>query len=210
MIRKNIEELIEYQPSTMSKYQINNFVIGDKITLTKKLKQILLELNSRYTNYDILQIDLKEIVLKHKKLQRKLKKFQDSNEYKFELIQCKLERLEIKKRSLLKTINNTAFEIEVFEKDYETIFTDIDNLKSLLDDEMNEQDYWNNKFIKEAQIDIMTTGRIGKGVLDAIMVLSNENQSFIINNAVGQAALANNSIHSIEVSTLKQIKEHTP
>ena len=53
----------------------------------------------------------------------------------------------------------------------------------------------------------MTTGRVGKGVLDAIMSLPNEHQQFIINHAVSQATNSNVYISGVEDLILKEIRD---
>jgi len=74
-IRDEIESLIKQQPTTMSKYQIDNFVISDKMTNYKILKQILLELGTRYVGFEELKLNLEIEKLECEKMEEDLKKY---------------------------------------------------------------------------------------------------------------------------------------
>jgi len=106
-----------------------------------------------------------------------------------------------------KTYNNHLYEISIFEDNYKKIKEVYENPKTLLDDPNGEEIYWVNKFIKEAQIDIMTSGRIGKGILDAIMTLPEKLQEVIITQSVLQANNSNGYISLVENDINKKISE---
>jgi len=202
--RLEIESLISTQPTTMSKYQIDNFVVNEKMTDYKILKQILLELGTRYTAYDEIKLDIQIEKLELKIMEDELETL--TNHHR------QIQELKIKKKknqidNFNKTIRNHEYELKVFEDNYNTLKQRIPNTKELLDDETGEEIYWVNKFIKEAQIDIMTGGRIGKGVLDAIMMLPEQLQEIIVKNAITQANNSNGYISSSENNIINQIKE---
>jgi hypothetical protein len=201
--RLEIEDLIFSQPTTMSKYQIDNFVINEKMTDYKILKQILLELGTRYIGYDEIKIDIQIADLELKQMQLDLENLSG--------IPYKIAVLNIKKKEatilgLERTIRNHEYELKILEDNYVKLKSRNDDIQSILEDETGEEIYWVNKFIKEAQIDIMTTGRIGKGVLDAIMMLPEQLQTVIVQNAITQASNSNGFIGSIENKIIEDIK----
>ncbi len=203
--RAEIEKLIFNQPTTMSKYQIDNFVINDKMTDYKILKQILLELGTRYTGIDEMVLDTKIEELKLKQMQET-----KGNMHKGvarDIHDLEMQKQENKIKVFKKTLRNNVYEIGIMEENYKKLKSVHDNPQALLDDETGEEIYWVNKFIKEAQIDIMTGGRIGKGVLDAIMALPENLQQVIITNAISQAANNNGYISSTENDVIAKIKD---
>ncbi len=202
--RLEIESLIAYQPTTMSKYQIDNFVINEKMTDYKILKQILLELGTRYTGYDDIIIDLQIEELELKILENALTNIDGLEN---DIASLKILKKKNTIKGLKKTITNHEYELKVLEDNFEKIKLRNPNPKEVLDDETGEEIYWVNKFIKEAQIDIMTGGRIGKGVLDAIMMLPEQLQEVIVQNAISQASNSNGFISSTENNVIEQIKE---
>ena len=189
----------------MSQYQIDHFVVGEKMTPYRILKQILLELESRYKNTKLLTTDFKIESLEIKKLKRELGSITD--EIDKEIAELKIYRREVDSEAIQKNISNMEYEIGVLENQYNILKERFGDTTKLLLDESGEEEYWINKFIKEAQVDIMTTGRIGKGVLDAIMTLPNDLQGLIIQNSVGQATNSNAYISAVEDMHLKQINE---
>jgi hypothetical protein len=204
--RRELEELIENQSTTMSKYQIDNFVLSDKMTDFKILKQILLELGTRYKGIDELEIDVEIEKLNLQKLEDKYNIHDDN-------IDKKIMSLEIKKQKMLiknmeKTLSNYNYEIDIIEDNFKKIKNVYNDPQALLDDETGEEIYWVNKFIKEAQIDIMTGGRVGKGVLDAIMSLPENLQQVIITTAISQAASSNSFIALSEQAIIEKIKDN--
>ena len=200
-----IEQLISQHQTSMSQYQIDHFVVGEKMTPYRILKQILLELESRYKNLKLLTTDFKIESLEIKKLKRDLESITD--EIDKEIAELKIYRREVDSSVIQKNISNMEYEIGVLEKQYNVLKERFGDMTKSLHDESGEEEYWINKFIKEAQVDIMTTGRIGKGVLDAIMTLPNELQGLIIQNSVGQATNSNAYISAVEDMHLKQINE---
>jgi len=202
--RLEIEELIAYQPTTMSKYQIDNFVINEKMTDYKMLKQILLELGTRYTGYDDIKIDLQ---IEELELKIMINQSTEIDGLEGDIFSLKIQKKKNLIKGLKKTIRNHEYELKILEDNFKKLKLLHDNPKELLDDETGEEIYWVNKFIKEAQIDIMTGGRIGKGVLDAIMMLPENLQNVIVQNAITQASNSNGFIGSTEAGIIDKIKE---
>jgi len=204
-MKNEIEKLIKKQSTTMSKYQIDNFVINDKMTSYKILKQILLELGTRYSGLEDLELDIESADLELELLESELTDItKDSIEYKLKKIEIKKQLKAIK--TLSKTLSNYMYEIKILEDNFAKI-KEIGDPETILNDEKGEEIYWVNKFVKEAQIDIMTSGRIGKGILDAILMLDEKLQKTIIDNAISQATLSNLYLSSVENEVISNIKE---
>jgi hypothetical protein len=204
-LQKEIETLISSHQTSMSKYQIDHFVIGEKMTPYRILKQILLELESRYRNLDDVKDELTIHKIKAKKLKKKISKEKDEDDKA--ILDVKLRKKQREIKSLEKSQLNNEYEIKTLEEQYRNIKAQYPDTQALLTDEAEEQIYWVNKFIKEAQVDIMTGGRIGKGVLDAIMTLPEELQNVVVQNAVAQAASSNGFISAVEDHHIDALKE---
>lgn len=203
--RLEIEKLIFSQPTTMLKYPINNFVVTEKMTDHKILKQILLELGTRYTGYDAIKIDVQIADLELEQMQLDLEQLSD--------MQYKIAALNIKKKEAIiyglnRTIRNHEYELKVLEYNYIKLKDRNPDTQAILADETGEEIYWVNKFIKEAQTYIMTGGRIGKGVLDAIIMLPEQLQKVIVENAMTQVSNSNGFIGFTENRIIETIKEY--
>lgn len=204
-ITKNeIEDLISKHHTSMSQYQIDHFVVGEKLTPHRILRQILLELETRYKNLKLYQTDIKIEELEVKLLEQEVL---TCNGIDKEIKELKIFRRNVEIDALKKNVTNMEYEIGVLEKEFSVLKEKCGDMEQLLLDENGEEEYWINKFIKEAQVDIMTTGRIGKGVLDAIMSMPQEHQNLIVQNAVSHAASSNVYISQIEQASLKGLRE---
>lgn len=203
-LNKEIKNLIDIHHTSMTQYQIDHFVVGEKMTPYRILRQILMELETRYVNLELTKKDQKIEIIKIKQLKSTLDTLEGFDK---EIQELEIEKKELELNSISKTIFNTEYEINVLENQYKKLKEQYPDMKSVLTDPDGEEEYWINKFIKEAQVDIMTTGRVGKGVLDAIMSLPNEHQQFIINHAVSQATNSNVYISGVEDLILKEIRD---
>ena len=203
-LNHEIKALIDIHHTSMTQYQIDHFVVGEKMTPYRILRQILMELETRYVNLELTKKDQKIEIIKIKQLKSTLDSLEGFDK---EIQELEIEKKELELNSISKTIFNTEYEINVLENQYKKLKEQYPDMKSVLTDPDGEEEYWINKFIKEAQVDIMTTGRVGKGVLDAIMSLPNEHQQFIINHAVSQATNSNVYISGVEDLILKEIRD---
>lgn len=203
-LNHEIKALIDIHHTSMTQYQIDHFVVGEKMTPYRILRQILMELETRYVNLELTKKDQKIEIIKIKQLKSILDTLEGFDK---EIQELEIEKKELELNSISKTIFNTEYEINVLENQFKKLKEQYPDMKSVLTDPDGEEEYWINKFIKEAQVDIMTTGRVGKGVLDAIMSLPNEHQQFIINHAVSQATNSNVYISGVEDLILKEIRD---
>ncbi len=203
-LNHEIKALIDIHHTSMTQYQIDHFVVGEKMTPYRILRQILMELETRYVNLELTKKDQKIEIIKIKQLKSTLDTLEGFDK---EIQELEIEKKELELNSISKTIFNTEYEINVLENQFKKLKEQYPDMKSVLTDPDGEEEYWINKFIKEAQVDIMTTGRVGKGVLDAIMSLPNEHQQFIINHAVSQATNSNVYISGVEDLILKDIRD---
>ncbi len=203
-LNHEIKALIDIHHTSMTQYQIDHFVVGEKMTPYRILRQILMELETRYVNLELTKKDQKIEIIKIKQLKSTIDSLEGFDK---EIQELEIEKKELELNSISKTIFNTEYEINVLENQFKKLKEQYPDMKSVLTDPDGEEEYWINKFIKEAQVDIMTTGRVGKGVLDAIMSLPNEHQQFIINHAVSQATNSNVYISGVEDLILKEIRD---
>lgn len=194
--REEIKELISTQPTCMSEYQIEHFVIGDKMTNYRIIKQILMELDTRYVNFETMKIDKELVALELEELE--FEHAELSEGFPKRKIGFLIQKKEIEIAALLKTFDNYIFELNILENNLMKMKAALGDLAPILNDKDGEEIYWVNKFVKEAQIDIMVSGRIGKGVLDAIMALPERLQEVIVQTAIGQATGSNAYMNAVE------------
>lgn len=195
-LKDEITKLISTQPTCMSEYQINHFVIGEKMTNYRILKQLLMELDTRYTNFDTMKLDAEIADLELAEMVDLYNEMPDGTQKKIQALNIKKKELSI--LSIQKTFENYTYEISVLEKNFKMLKDSLGDLTKVLEDDTGEEIYWVNKFIKEAQIDIMVTGRIGKGVLDAIMTLPEQLQQVIVHTAIQQSVGSNAYMNAVE------------
>lgn len=203
--RNEIKELISTQTTCMSEYQINHFVIGEKMTNYRILKQLLMELDTRYTNYETMKLDEEIEQLELEEMEEEYLKMEEGTSKK--IYKLNIEKKKLVAQSIKKTFENYIYEISILENNMQKLKAELGDLNQVLNDDTGEEIYWVNKFIKEAQIDIMVSGRLGKGVLDAIMTLPEHLQQVIVHTAITQSTRANTYMTAVEYNVHDTLKE---
>jgi len=204
MDRNEIEALIEKHSTSMTKFQIRHFVIGDKITNYRIIKQLLMEIEIRYNAVDEEKLNLKENEIKIAKFNNKLSN--ESDFYEKELIKIDIKRLELEKKNIMKRLLGLEYELEELEKLLNEISNKID-IEKYINNEEYESEYWINKFVRDAQFDIMTTGRLQKGVLEAISVLPIELQEEIVNKAIMNSTISELYLKNVEEIVINKLNK---
>jgi len=216
-------DLINKSHLSMSNFQIQKFIIEDQLTDYKKIKQCLLELRTRYNQFEDLQeeIKLKEINIdkiknKIKKLNKKLQNTTD--EYDKEYLQLKLKEKNIYLRRAERNLNTLNLklnylknEIQVFEK-----YLD-DNLKKFDKKELEkilqntnenfekEKQYWKEKFTRSAVFELISQGRISSNLLESISDLDKNDQAEILFNTFKHFENLKKTLAYIQEDVIKEI-----
>jgi len=171
---------------SVPEYKLKHFVAGSHIHPFHKVRQYLMELNTRHENLETFERDIE-------KLEIEIELEAELRDHTNLVAQKKLHELEIryKKRELL--VLAEKFRSQVGDRN--KIFKLIEefNLSSegqdsqgrlwmdLLDDpieaERIEKDYWEYRLAKQGALDMIAYGRIGVGNMEAIMQLAPESQN---------------------------------
>lgn len=200
-----IEQFALNHYKSYSKYQTQHFVIDQALTPYKKVRQILLELQSRLKVKE-------EIIIAIKDLQA------HNDLYQYEIDQETVEPKKEINRLKIETNNNNIRDNKVKLK---ATIEDIDMLNNMLRDSVNneqtldymskhdeseEQAYWKTRMTKQASLDILTTGRIGAGNLDSILNMNPNDQLDVVTQAISYTNKMNNTLASLEHNAIESNK----
>lgn len=149
---KEVNEAYGALMRSRSKFQFDRFVLGPHATEAHQYLHCVLELR-------LAMVGVKRARLNTRKLRRKLETtdpFSGSTEDREEL------ELELEEAELGRTIS---------ERELVMIWRRFKTFKSFTAEELEEaeQTYWTRRLFKQAWVDIMATGRIGVGNLDALL-----------------------------------------
>lgn len=171
------EELLpeEYKDMvfSMSEFQIKHFVVNSQHNPYRQFKQILLELEVRYTNAEQINLEVEKNRLERDLLVEKM-------ESETSPAQKKLYEFDIKKNDITYeniTRNRTRIfsEIENLQKIEKDFRAQYDVKELMANQEKNEHDYWIKRLATQSALEILTVGRIGVGNLEALMQMGPEN-----------------------------------
>jgi hypothetical protein len=207
-IRKFILENLPKMNLNMSEYQIEKFIINDQLTTYRKIRQIFLELRLRYESLKDMEFDIDIKNLEIKKKERELSNIDD--EIEKEII--KLEILKMKRQlfSLQESHKNMMFEIEVFENAFNQFLEHegIEKIKDYIENgEKYEPEFWINKFVRNAALELASTGSINHGLLESISNMELEEQKKVYENTYNQYLMFKqylNMVHRIEADKIEK------
>ena len=189
-----------------TKYQNTAFVVGSQLTPFMKMKQALMELETRNHGYVELQYRIKLCKNKIKKIERSIEWEKDDLE---------IENLEIE-------LEKAFYDLTIFEKKEIPFEQEIDDfcdivreLKDpdtpLLDylkvSEEEDRKYWITRMAKQSAVDMHTLGRIGSGNLDSILQMPPEDQLQAIQGAVEHATLLTAGVDKLTQQLLPEVRE---
>lgn len=165
----------EYRDLTfsMTEFQIKHFVVGSQHNNFRQFKQILLELEVRLTNLEQMTLDLEK-----NRLERDLlveKKNKEESKAQSAIYDFEIKKLDIGYDNALRAIERTKGEIQYL-KNIENEFRSKVDVKELMDNKDNyEHDYWIKRLATQSALELLTTGRIGVGNLEALMQMGPDN-----------------------------------
>lgn len=162
--------------SGQSKYQSEHFVADSQLTPYRKLKQCLLELETRHHSWHNINNSLKRKLVEVKIAKRKLAGTTD--ELEKELILVDIEDMEHDIKVWNRKIRQAAEEVKTFIDLCKKIAGDDEELlkKAYSYDHEEERKYWVTRMAKQAAMDMISYGRIGSGNMDSIAMMPEEDQ----------------------------------
>jgi hypothetical protein len=167
-----IADLVEALPRGMSDFQMKQFVINSQLTPVKQLQQVVMESEVREENLRKAEYEDKKNQLKIEILKKKRERETDPL-YQME-IDLEIHQVEEKIYLNVKEVKRIKNELVTF---YEVLqyFNDNFDIGEMLSmKDTLEIDYWVKRLGRQAGLDIVSTGRISTGNLQAMMDLPEE------------------------------------
>lgn len=178
--------------SGMTEYQSKHFVIDMQLTPWRKVRQALMELETRYHAYMENRHSLRKAELLRKKFIRTLENLEvdggdeidagfiqidlEKNDYDIGIWKRKLRQSEIEMTHFLKTVNENV--------------DDEHPLEYFLEEQEDEERvYWIARMGKQAAMDIVSYGRISTGNMTSILDMPEQDQVKCLEVAIQFSAL---------------------
>ena len=198
MEKQDVLKLAESQGGwSMSDFQSRYFVVNSQVTDYRRVRQALLEIETRIAAK-------KQIIRDSKRSEVKLKiKERD----------IKLEEGDLEKELILLDIDQLQYDISVYTKKLRVVEEELDEFAKLVleivptlsdlekykeHNEELEREYWIYRMAKQASVDMVTTGRIGAGNLDSIAMMTPKDQALTIGSALLSSKKLTSGINKIE------------
>jgi hypothetical protein len=167
-----IADLVEVLPRGMSDFQMKQFVVASQLTPIKQLQQVTMEAESREENLRKTEYEDKKNQLKIDILKKKRERETDPL-YQME-IDLEIHSLEEKIYLSVKEVKRLRNELETFYEILEYFNENYDIGEMLSMKDTLEIDYWVKRLGRQAGLDIVSTGRISTGNLQAMLDLPEE------------------------------------
>lgn len=210
MVTTSFEELKEYFDSPaydntgMSKTQMDNFIFAMQITSHRVARQFLNELNVRYNSMEMNKLDMEELQAEREILLEKAGEAKTPGEKKLAEVKIKKKDHDIRVLdSKIRVVNKEVEHIVKSLNDYETIVgvkvTEVD-----IHDENEERKYWVKRLSKQAGLDLLTSGRISTGNMEAVMALPTQERNEVLQNSLAISHAVKNELGNAEQILLER------
>ena len=193
--------------SGMTEYECEHFVADPQLTPWRKVRQALMELETRYHAYMENRNSLRKAEILRKRLNRDMPLLPD--ELDRELMQIDMEKndydIGIWKRKLRQSELELKYFLEIVDK-----YVDEENgypLEYFLTEhEHEEKMYWIARMGKQAAMDIISYGRIGSGNMTSIMDMPEEDQVETLGIAVKYSGMIGGGIDKLNKMIAPQLQ----
>jgi hypothetical protein len=199
---------------SMPYFKIKHFIGDAQITAYQKYKQFLLEIRAREESLEnlIMNIARQEAVIEV--IYEDMEKISSPAQMKlkeFELITNRNDLLKLHRRLGQGYEERKSF-IMALQEMYDTgeaFLEDGTDLKDAIQDrkrvEQLEEEYWKYRLGKQAALDMISTGKIGTGNMEAITMLDHEDQVKTLNVAIDWATRVDGAMGEIQSKIVKQL-----
>lgn len=171
------EELLpkEYKDMvfSMSEFQIKHFVVNSQHNPYRQFKQILLELEVRYTNAEQINLEVEKNRLERDLLFEKME--DETSPAQKKLYEFDIKKNDITFENIQRNRTRILAEIENLHKIETEFRSQYDVNEMMLNQDKHEHDYWIKRLATQSALEILTVGRIGVGNLEALMQMGPEN-----------------------------------
>lgn len=181
----------------MSDFQSRYFVVNSQVTDYRRVRQALLEIETRIAAKKQIIRDCKRSEVKLKIKERDLAN--ETKNLERELILLDMDQLQYDISVYTKKLRVVEEELDGFAKLVMEIVPTLEDLETYKEhNEDLEREYWIYRMAKQASVDMVTTGRIGAGNLDSIAMMSPKDQALTIGSALMNSKKLTSGINKIE------------
>ena len=182
---------------SMSDFQSRYFVVNSQATDYRRVRQALLEIETRIAAKKQIIRDTKRTEVKLKIKEKEL--VAQSDDLEKELILLDIDQLQYDISVYAKKLRIVEEELDQFSKLILEIVPTVEELETYKEhnDEL-EREYWISRMAKQASVDMITTGRIGAGNLDSIAMMASQDQVLTIGSALLNSKKLTSGINKIE------------
>ena len=185
---------------SMTEFQIKHFVVGSQHNNFRQFKQILLELEVRYTNIEQISLDMEKNRLERNLAEEKMES--ETSPAQKALHAHEIKKLDIGYENGIRSMERTKKEIESLETILAEFRSKIDVEELMNNQDAYENDYWIKRLATQSALELLTVGRIGVGNLEALMQMGPKN----FKNALVEATRITNEVKE-QVKYLDMIGE---
>ncbi len=198
MEKKDVLQLAESQGGwSMSDFQSRYFVVNSQVTDYRRVRQALLEIETRIAARKQIIRDSKRSEVQLQIKERDLAA--ETRELERELILLDIDQLQYDISVYVKKLRIVEEELDEFAKLVLEIVPNTAELEKYKEhNEELEREYWIYRMAKQASVDMVTTGRIGAGNLDSIAMMAPEDQALTIGSALLNSKKLTAGINRIE------------
>lgn len=186
---------------SMSEFQIKHFVVGSQHNPYRQFKQILLELEVRYTNIEQMELDMEKVQLEGELLLEKIDS--ETSPAQKKLYELELKRNKIQHLNGLTSIQRSYDEVAYLEKIHKEFREKVDIKELMEHQDEHEHDYWIKRMATQSALELLTVGRIGVGNLEALMQMGPDN----FRMALAETTKITNEVKE-QVKYLDMVAEH--
>lgn len=187
----------EYGGWSMSDFQSRYFVVHSHVTDYRRVRQALMEIETRVGALKQIERNVKRNNIKIKIQLAEIEK--ESDPLKKELLEVDIDQWQYDNTVYNNKIRICQEELDQFCKIIKDFVPDLETLESYKQhDEDKEREYWITRMGKQAAMDMMALGRIGQGNLDSIAMMPLQDQENTIKLAVAYSSTLNKAIGYIE------------
>lgn len=208
MNNQDIYNLVESHGSwSMSDFQSRYFVVNSQVTDYRRVRQALLEIETRLAAKKQIDRNKKKTEIQKKIYQRDFENEKD----------------ELKKELIKIDIDQCDYDISVYNKKYRVCLEELENFANIVKDivpdsetlekfkehnENEERHYWITRMAKQATMDMMTIGRIGQGNLDSIAMMPLKDQEETIKAALKYNSMFTKGINLLEKKAHEELSKN--
>ena len=206
--KQTIYDLIESQggESGMSEFQARYFVCNSQITPYRKVRQAMLELETRIAGRKQMERNIKRAEIQKQMHLRDQSMEPDTLAQ--QLIQCDIDQLDYDLSVYEKKMTGILKEIDIF---INIIRETVQDSETLIDyhkwDMEKEREYWIARMGKQAAMDLVTMGRLGQGNLDSIVMMPIEEQTEALKLAAKYSGMIDQGMGILTKQALQELAQ---